>query len=254
MVETGNSPPGACGVDGDGDVHAVCHRDALATSNGTGAAARWWLATLLVAVTSFAVLAAVIASSDAVPSVDLTVARWVQAVDFPGWTGLLHLAAYLTDNRAGPAILGALMIVLWLRCQTTDVIVLGIAQTLFFPQLWLKQLVQPPRPTEDLISITEIGEGFGFPSGHITLAVALYGTVAMIALAQLQPRWRRNAVLGAIGAIIVFSAISRPASGSHWPSDVLGGLLLGGIWLIVTVRFYLHMRRRESLARPLRRT
>ena len=222
-------------------------------SSGTGANARWWPAMLLAAAASFAALTAVIATADAVPSVDLTVARWVQGVDFPAWTGLLHLAAYLTDKPAGPAILGALLFALWLRRLPAEVIVLGIAQALYVPQLWVKQLVQRPRPTEDLISITEIGDGFAFPSGHMSLGVAVYGTVAMIALTRLEPGWRRNAVLGASGAILIFSAISRPALGAHWPSDALGGVLLGGIWLFVTTRLYLSMRRPGGLPRPLRR-
>jgi undecaprenyl-diphosphatase len=208
---------------------------------------------LLAVAASFAALTAVIATSDAVPSVDVTVARWVQGVDFPAWTGLLRLAAYLTDKPAGPAIFGALVFALWLRRLATEVIVLSIAQTLYVPQLWLKQLVQRPRPTEDLISITEMGDGFAFPSGHMTLGVAVYGTVAMIALIRLESGWRRNAVLGASGAILIFSAISRPAFGAHWPSDALGGVLLGGIWLVVTTRLYLSMRRPGELPRPLRR-
>ncbi len=208
---------------------------------------------LLAVAASFAALTAVIATSDAVPTVDLTVARWVQGVDFPAWTGLLRLAAYLTDKPAGPAILGALVFALWLRRLAAEVIVLTIAQTLYFPQLLVKHLVQRPRPTEDLISITEIGDGFAFPSGHMTLGVTVYGMVAMIALIRLKPGWRRNAVFGASGAILIFSAISRPALGAHWPSDVLGGVLLGGTWVFVMTGLYLSMRRPGGLPRPLRR-
>ena len=222
-------------------------------SGGTGANARWWPAMLLAVAASFAALTAAIATSDAVPSVDLTVARWLQGIDFPGWTGLLRFAAYLTDTPAGPAVLGALVFALWLRRLPAEVIALGFAQSLYVPQLWVKQLVQRPRPTEDLISITEIGDGFAFPSGHVTLGVAVYGTVAMIALIRLEPGWRRNAVLGASAAILVFSAISRPAFGAHWPSDALGGVLLGGVWLFVTIRLYLRMRRPEGLPSLLRR-
>ena len=139
--------------------------EALVNPSGTGSYARWWLAFLLAATASFAALAAVIASSDAVPSADLTVARWVQGVDFPAWTGLIRFAAYLTDTPAGPAVLGTVLFALWLRRLPTEVIVLGIAATIHFPQLWVKQLVQRPRPTEDLISIIESGDGFAFPAG-----------------------------------------------------------------------------------------
>ena len=208
---------------------------------------------LLALAASFAALAAVIAAADAVPSADLTVARWVQDVDFPGWTGLLRLAAYLTDKPAGPAIVGALMLALWLRRLPAELIVLSVAQTLFFPQLWVKELVQRPRPTGELISVTEIGEGYAFPSEHITLGLALYGTVAMIAMTRLGPGWRRNTVLGATAVLVVLSAFSRAAFGAHWPSDALGGALLGAIWLVATTVLYGRMRRPGGLPAPLRR-
>jgi len=223
------------------------------SSGGAGATARWWPAMLLAVAVSFVALTAVVATSDAVPSADLTVARWVQGVDFPGWTGLLHLAAYLTDKPAGPAVVGALVLALWLRRLATEVIVLGIAQSLYVPQLLLKQLVQRPRPTEDLISITEVGEGFAFPSGHMTLSIALYGTVAMIAVARLAPGWRRNTILVACSTILTLSAISRPTFGAHWPSDALGSVLLGSVWLFAISRLYRGLRRPGGLPRPLRR-
>ncbi|MEE8422690.1 MAG: phosphatase PAP2 family protein [Dehalococcoidia bacterium] len=209
---------------------------------------------MLLAVTaSFAALTALVATSDAVPALDLTVARWVQGVDFPAWTGLLRFAAHLTDKPVGPAILVVCVLALWLRRLPTEVIVLSVAQAIYFPQLWLKELVHRPRPTEDLISITEIGDGFAFPSGHMTLGMAVYGTVAIIALTRLEPGWRRNAILGASGVILILSAISRPAFGAHWPSDALGGVLMGGIWLFVTSRLYLSMRRPGGPPKPLRR-
>ena len=85
------------------------------------------------------------------------------------------------------------------------------------------------------------------------MGVAIYCTVATIALIRLEPGWRRNTVFGASTAIFIFSAISRPALGAHWPSDVLGSVLLGGVWLIVTTRLYLSLRRPGGLPRPLRR-
>ena len=34
-------------------------------------------------------------------------------------------------------------------------------------------------------------------------------------------------------------APSRVLEGEHWPSDVLGGLLFGGFWLLVGIQVYL---------------
>ncbi len=105
------------------------------SAGGAGAVARWSLALLLAAAVPFALLTAAVVGSDAVPSLDLTVARWVQGIDFPAWTGLLRFAAYLTDKPAGPAIVVAFVFALWLRRLPAEVIALTIAQTLYFPQL-----------------------------------------------------------------------------------------------------------------------
>jgi undecaprenyl-diphosphatase len=63
-----------------------------------------------------------------------------------------------------------------------------------------------------------------FPSGHATTAMALG-----VALALLFPRFR--AVWLCAGFWVAFS---RVVTGAHYPSDLLGGCLLGGIsaWLL----------------------
>ena len=86
----------------------------------------------------------------------------------------------------------------------------------------LKVLLGRPRPSLGLSPWTFIGPTLlrrydSFPSGHTTVVFAFATT-----LARLWPRARWLFFLGA-GVI----AISRIFTGSHFPSDVLGGALLG---------------------------
>lgn len=79
----------------------------------------------------------------------------------------------------------------------------------------LKHTFGRARP-EDILVVSDFGS---FPSGHVanaaTLAVALY---------VLFPRlW--VAIVGA--AWVVLMAFSRTYLGAHWPSDTLGGALVG---------------------------
>lgn len=95
-------------------------------------------------------------------------------------------------------------------------------------QIVVKKLVHEPRPPERFM----VGSyhGYGFPSGHVTQAVALYGAVA--ALYAVKARWPRR-VAAWTGWVIVSVVVgfTRIYLGAHWLSDVLGGAALGSLWL-----------------------
>ncbi len=69
---------------------------------------------------------------------------------------------------------------------------------------------------------------FSFPSSHATLAVAFYGFWAYLVARSSELTLRaRMLVAGALGALVVGVCWARLALGAHYPSDVLGGILLG---------------------------
>jgi undecaprenyl-diphosphatase len=68
--------------------------------------------------------------------------------------------------------------------------------------------------------------GYSFPSGHATVAVAVWGTMVLILAPGRSPRMK--VLLGAAaGAIWLLVAVSRLYLGVHWFTDVVGGLALG---------------------------
>jgi undecaprenyl-diphosphatase len=68
--------------------------------------------------------------------------------------------------------------------------------------------------------------GYSFPSGHATVAVAVWGTMVLILGPGRSPRTK--VLLGAAaGAISLLVAVSRLYLGVHWFTDVVGGLALG---------------------------
>ncbi len=68
--------------------------------------------------------------------------------------------------------------------------------------------------------------GYSFPSGHATIAVAVWGTVVLI-LARGRPA-RTTVLLGAAaGMISLVVGVSRLYLGVQWFTDVVGGLALG---------------------------
>lgn len=75
---------------------------------------------------------------------------------------------------------------------------------------------------------------FSFPSGHATLAPLVFGLGVLIWSAP-WPRAVRVGLLLTAGAFSVLIAFSRVYLGVHWPTDVLGGLLLGTGWAALWV-------------------
>jgi undecaprenyl-diphosphatase len=69
-----------------------------------------------------------------------------------------------------------------------------------------------------------------FPSGHSMNAVIVYATVAYLAARLERRRWTRWLTLFAAFLVIALICASRLYLGVHYPSDVLGGLLIGLTW------------------------
>jgi len=75
-----------------------------------------------------------------------------------------------------------------------------------------------------------------FPSGHTAAAIALYGAVAVLASERARSALVRGLFVAAAVAIPLLVAASRMYRGMHFLSDVLGGVLLGTVWLLAVVR------------------
>lgn len=87
---------------------------------------------------------------------------------------------------------------------------------------FLKPLVSRTRPwlvVEGLIPLIQEGDLRSFPSGHTSAAFA-----AGVALLRTLPKPRARAAILVLAALM---GLSRLYVGVHYPSDVLGGVLVG---------------------------
>lgn len=74
-----------------------------------------------------------------------------------------------------------------------------------------------------------IPSSYSFTSGHATMAVVFYGVLSLL-LARRLRGWRRWSLVGLGVILALLIGFSRLYLGVHYPSDVLGGYLLGTFW------------------------
>ena len=114
----------------------------------------------------------------------------------------------------------------WRRCRQLSVVLLGALVASGLLELALKAVVDRPRP----LDATAFGNSF--PSGHVMGAVALWGLLPPWVYVMTRRRWAWATSAGLAGVIVLAVGVSRIYLGQHWPSDVLGGLLGGVVFLL----------------------
>lgn len=96
----------------------------------------------------------------------------------------------------------------------------------------IKEIVGRTRP--HLFPPIAPESGFSFPSGHAITSLAFYGMCAFL-LARPLPAWGK-AGLTLLTAILVGAiSYSRVYLGVHYPTDVIGSLILGAAWLLALI-------------------
>jgi undecaprenyl-diphosphatase len=82
-----------------------------------------------------------------------------------------------------------------------------------------------------------------YPSGH-TVRIVVAAGLLIVAFAARRGTVRWLAIAAGI-CVVALVGCARIASREHWPTDVIGGLMLGGAWLIVCLAVEAAVRRRR---------
>jgi len=135
---------------------------------------------------------------------------------------------------------------LWGRRGYILPLVVTVAGSAAFDSLG-KWVFQRPRPP-GIAVFREMSPSF--PSGHAAAAVALYGFVVYCLWRPAATAGRRLNLLFAGGFLAAAVGFSRIYLGVHYLSDVLGGFLLGALWLIVGICMSEWSRYRGAPAGP----
>ena len=157
--------------------------------------------------------------------------QWSRSLVHDGGASALKRPMRLVSDLAHGTVLLPLTLAcsvyLWRRGRTRLAVALpliGVAAVVTLPLL--KSIVNKPRPSL---------RDYGFPSGH-TFAATVFVVMAIYLSWHLDAprRWQR--LVRAAGLIFVVAVgASRLFVNAHWLSDVVGGLLAGLAFALVTM-------------------
>ena len=181
---------------------------------------------------------------------DLTATRWLQEQVPPG--GLIGSSLSYVGSLVWFLPIGFLAVALLGRRWFDALFVVVAAVTGLLIGDALKLLVARPRPSVELVRVYESSGGYGFPSTTALLSVVLLGAVCYLVVRE-RSRGLLVAVLLCVSPLSVLaSGVSRIDVGEHWASDVLGGWLFGGAWLLVLVSIHSWWSSRQERPRTIR--
>ena len=171
-------------------------------------------------------------TADAIVSLDKNVAQLIAAFRSPD---IIHPFIWITELGVWqvvlPVILGTMVILWLLRRQLMGfALLVSAAGGAGFCALG-KLAFHRPRPIEAVI----MEHSYSFPSGHATIAIAVYGFLGYLFIRSTQNWKLRVNLFFATVLLILLIGVSRIVLGVHYLSDVWSGYLVGTLWLIIGI-------------------
>jgi undecaprenyl-diphosphatase len=176
----------------------------------------------------------------------LALAVWARLYSFAPWeSDVLHVIALREGpfgdvfrlinglgNLAFWSVLVAITtLVIWLVRGARAAVLVGLSLASDLAALAVKLGIERQRPETAATDHFFGPDSFSFPSGHVVRAVALIAAVVWV-FAPVGLRFRFALASGLVAAVVM--GYARVALGVHWPTDALGGALLGMAWFGIT--------------------
>ena len=156
-----------------------------------------------------------------IQTIDFAILDWIQAhMKCDLLDGFFTLITHLGDGGAVWIVLGLTLVCFRSRRRMGVAVLIGLLGGLLIGNLLLKNVIARERPcwiNEAVTMLIKMPTGYSFPSGH-TLSSVIGATCIMI--------YNRKIGIPAImlAALIAFSRLYIYV---HFPTDIIGGIILG---------------------------
>jgi hypothetical protein len=173
---------------------------------------------------------------------------WVTAFDGPTATWIetarhrshrLDLASLMINRIGSPvttaaaALVSGAMLSLRARSAIPAVIVISTVAAAALAESAIRAVVDRPQTSAELqVSSLLRFSHHSFPSGHVTGTAALLGIIA-VCIGVGRSRTVRALLTGSVVAGALIVAFTRLYLRAHWLTDIIGGALLAGLFVIL---------------------
>jgi undecaprenyl-diphosphatase len=160
---------------------------------------------------------------------DVAVLQWIHGHQTPLLTQLMVEMTYLGTGTVVMTVVGVTALFLWHteHKHSARLLVAATVGNIILNGL-LKLIYHRPRPS--LFEWQTQAVSSSFPSGHAMSATVVYGTVAYLLMRLQKHTWAKVLTLSGAVILILLICLTRLYLGVHYPSDVLGGIIVGLAW------------------------
>ena len=143
-------------------------------------------------------------------------------------TAVSHLASAITLITLTIAF-----IIIFKDKKDAKFITLNLILSFIFNRI-LKIIVARPRPNVLRLSSES---GYSFPSGHTMIATAFYGFLIYLIYKKISNKFIKYILITLISLLVICIGISRIYLGVHYTTDVIGGIIIGIIYLSFFIKY-----------------
>jgi undecaprenyl-diphosphatase len=177
--------------------------------------------------------------------IDVEITRAIQSIQTHWVLVLFQAVSWVGFPPQSNYIFGAVILVLFLiglRLEAVMTLFAAVGSAGLW--YWIAGFVDRPRPSPDLVNVAMQLPTGGFPSGHVLNLTAIFGFLIYLTMVHIRTGLWRRLLVALLTLPILTIGVARIYDGAHWPSDVLGGYLIGGIWLALTIQIFRTARRK----------
>lgn len=182
----------------------------------------------VIALTLFVVMGLMVRNSSEGILFDVSLLEFLQSNDNPVILGIMKFISFIGSEYFLFPVLGVVIIYLLLkRKYYLSKILIAASLGCWILNYVLKLLINRTRPLD--FFLVEQG-GKSYPSGHSMVSMSMYLTFAYLICKNDKFKDKKKLVYTIALSYVLLMGISRMYLGVHWPTDIIGGFIMGYIY------------------------